>query len=86
MLSVIPNDPRFSDQWSLHDTGKTGGTFDGCVRGHGLGRVSTSQPLLITSNSIEVARRRFKEAIDGHHLLRRSGVFRTFFGSGENCL
>ena len=24
----IPNDPRFSEQWSLHNIGQTGGTFD----------------------------------------------------------
>ncbi len=28
MAAQIPNDPRFSEQWSLHNIGQTGGTFN----------------------------------------------------------
>ncbi len=27
-VAQIPNDPRFSEQWSVHNIGQTGGTFD----------------------------------------------------------
>ena len=28
MLSVVPNDPGFANQWMLHNTGQTGGQYD----------------------------------------------------------
>ena len=28
LLSVVPNDPLFADQWALDNTGQTGGTRD----------------------------------------------------------
>ena len=27
-IATIPNDPQFSDQWDMHNTGQVGGTFD----------------------------------------------------------
>ena len=41
LLSVVPNDPLFSDQWGLNNTGQTGGTWDADIDAPAAWSIST---------------------------------------------
>ena len=49
MLSFIPNDPLFTEQWGLDDTGQSGGTFDADIDAPAAWSVSTGDTSIIVA-------------------------------------
>jgi len=49
LLSVVPNDPLFSDQWALENTGQTGGTWDADIDAPGAWSVSTGNTATVVA-------------------------------------
>jgi subtilisin family serine protease len=48
-LDLIPNDPRFDDQWALHNTGQTGGTGDADIDAPEAWDIEQGDPAVIVA-------------------------------------
>jgi hypothetical protein len=59
LLSVVPNDPSFGDQWVLHNTGQTGGAVDADI--------DAPQAWAITTGSMETVVAMLDTGIDYTH-------------------
>ncbi|MFV2067055.1 MAG: tandem-95 repeat protein, partial [Pirellulales bacterium] len=49
LLSVVPNDPLFSDQWALDNTGQSGGTWDADIDAPAAWSVNTGNPSTVVA-------------------------------------
>ena len=49
LLSVVPNDPLFSDQWALDNTGQTGGTPDADIDAPAAWSITTGSPSTVVA-------------------------------------
>jgi subtilisin family serine protease/subtilisin-like proprotein convertase family protein len=47
--STVPNDPQFSQQWSLHNTGQDGGTPGADIHATGAWNVTTGNPAVVVA-------------------------------------
>lgn len=49
LLSVVPNDPLFSDQWALDNTSQTGGTWDADIDAPAAWSITTGSPSTVVA-------------------------------------